>query len=94
LTSIATIPAANIRGLIWGKKIIIIPEFSFGVEVPSRKLKLSDEHTQCAWLTCKSALKRLKYDSNKSALWELDFRLNNKSLKAIKENTQLLKKFL
>jgi len=94
LTALTTIPATNIHGLIWGKGIIMVPEFSFGVEVPSRKLKLSDEHTQCIWLNCKNALKRLKYDSNKSALWELDFRLKNKSFKDATENTQKLRRYL
>ena len=95
LASITTIPAVNICGLKWGEKIIMIPEFAFGVELPSRKkLKISSEHTQYLWLNCEDAIKKLRYDSNKSAIWELDYRLKNKSLGGIKKNFQTIKKFL
>ncbi len=94
LASITTIPAVNIHGLIWGKKIIMIPEFAFGVELPSRKLKLSDEHTEHLWLSCEDAIKKLRYDSNKSAVWELDYRLKNKNLNGIEKNRQSIRRFL
>ena len=91
LASVATIPAANICGLKWGD-VIMIPEFAFGVEAQSRELKISKEHTQYLWLDCDSAIKKLRYDSNKSALWELDYRLKN-GLSGIEENIQAIKKF-
>lgn len=94
LASITTIPAANICGLKWGAKIIVIPEFAFGVEVPSRKLKISSEHTQYLWLSCKDAISKLKYDSNKSAIWELEHRLRNRSLDGIEKNIQAIRRFL
>lgn len=94
LASICTIPAVNIRGLEWGKEIIMIPEFTFGVKVPSRKLKISNAHTQYLWFSYKEAIKKLKYDSNKSALWELNFRLRNKNIKGIERNIKGIKKFL
>ena len=93
LASMTTIPAVNICGLKWGD-IIMIPEFTFGVETRSRKLKISDEHSQYLWLSCKDAIKKLKYDSNKSSLWELDYRLKNKSIDGIEKNAQAIKKFL
>ncbi len=77
LSSITTIPAVNIRGLIWGEEIVMIPEFTFGVEVSSKEFQISDEHTECGWFTYEEATSKLKYDSNKSALWELDYRLKN-----------------
>ena len=94
LSSLTTIPAVNICGLKWGKKIIMIPEFAFGVELTSRKLKISSEHTQYLWLSCDDAINKLKYDSNKSALWELDYRLKNGVLDGIEKNVQTIKKFL
>lgn len=94
LASICTVPAVNICGLKWGKKIIMIPEFAFGVELPSRKLKISDAHTQYLWLSFKDAIKKLKYDSNKSALWELDYRLKNKVLDGIEKNAKAIRRFL
>lgn len=91
LSSITTIPAVNICGLLWGN-VVMIPEFSFGVEVRSRELKIRDEHIQYLWLSCNDAIDKLRYDSNKSALWELDYRLKN-GLAGIKENIQAIKKF-
>ena len=94
LASICAIPAVNICGLKWGKKIIMIPEFAFGVELPSRKLKISNEHTQHLWLSCEDAINKLEWDSNKVALWELDHRLKNGSLDGIEKNAQVIRRFL
>lgn len=92
LASITTIPAVNICGLRWDD-IIMIPEFSFGVEVRTKKLKIGSEHTQYLWLSCNDAINKLRYDSNKSALWELNYRLKN-GFDGIKRNIQVIKKFL
>lgn len=94
LASIATIPAVNVRGLEWGKEIIMIPEFTFSVELPSRKIKITNVHTQYLWLSFKDAVKKLKYDSNKSALWELDYRLKNGNIDDVKKNDKTIRSFL
>ncbi len=91
LSSIATIPAVNIRGTIWDD-IIVIPEIAFGVEVMAKELKISDEHTEYLWLSFDEAMDKLKYDSNKCALWELDYRLKN-NLTNIKNNIQNIEKY-
>lgn len=91
LASIATIPAINIRGIQWGD-IISIPQICFGVEVISKELQISDEHTEYGWFNYEKAVKRLKFNSNKSALWELDYRLNN-NLIDIENNTEAIKKY-
>ncbi len=93
LSSMTTIPAVNICGLKWGE-IVMIPEFAYGVEVQSRELKISGEHIKYLWVSSESAIKKLKYDSNKSAIWELDYRLKNGSLDFIEDNIQLIKRFL
>ena len=67
LSSITTIPAANIHGVKWGD-IVMIPEISFGVEAVKKELKISNEHTQYLWLSCDEAINKLRYDSNKSAV--------------------------
>ncbi|MBI2626403.1 MAG: NUDIX domain-containing protein [Candidatus Nealsonbacteria bacterium] len=94
LSSIATIPAANIRGLQWGENIVAVPEFAYGVELSSKELRISGEHTEYSWLKCEDAIKQLRYDSNKSAIWELDHRLRTNTLDGIEENNQSIKKFL
>jgi dATP pyrophosphohydrolase len=94
LSSICTIPTVNIHVFREKREIIMIPEFTFGVELSSKKLKISKEHTQYLWLSCENATKKLKYDSNKSALWELDYRLKNGKFSEIKKNSNYIKKFL
>jgi len=94
LATVNTIPAANIRGLMWGKDIAVIPEFAFGIELVSREIKISKEHTEYLWLKYQDAVKKLKYDSNKTALWELDYRLKNNNFKGIKNNIRAIKRFL
>jgi hypothetical protein len=81
----------NICGLKWGD-IVMIPEIAFGIEVPFRELKISDEHTEYLWLGYKEAVDKLKYDSNKSALWELDYRLKN-GRDGIERNIQSIENF-
>ncbi len=52
--------------------ITVIPEYSFGVEIREEKIKISKEHKEYKWVTKEEAGGLLKYDSNKTALWELD----------------------
>lgn len=60
---------------IWGKECFVIPEYTFAVRVASTFLQLSQEHTECIWLPYLEAQKVLQYDSNKTALWELNQRI-------------------
>jgi len=53
----------------------VIPMYCFGVEVTDRSLVLSHEHTEYRWLKYEEADNLMKYDGNKTALWELDRRL-------------------
>ncbi len=57
---------------IWGEQCLVIPEYTFAVNIINIELKLSDEHTDYEWLDYETAKQRLRYDSNKVALWELD----------------------
>lgn len=58
--------------LIWGEDCLVIPEYSFAVELTNTCLKISNEHTEYKWMDYQSAAELLRYDSNKVALWELD----------------------
>jgi dATP pyrophosphohydrolase len=76
LDSVASIPVLNVVGkFLWGDKVLIIPEYCFGVEVKGRQLNISREHIEYKWVNYEEAVKMLKWDSNKSALWELNERL-------------------
>ena len=60
---------------IWGENCLVIPEYTFAVRIDTTILKLSQEHTEYEWVDYNTALKRLRYDSNKTALWELDSKI-------------------
>ena len=69
--SIATECFQNAR-TIWGEDCLVIPEYCFAVEIQSEEISLSHEHGCFEWVDYSTAKERLKYDSNKVALWELD----------------------
>ena len=77
LTSMAYIPASVIsekHRKFWSKDTYVIPEYAFGYECDS-EIILSDEHTGYEWLGYKDAMSRLTWDSNRTALCELNCRL-------------------
>ena len=76
------IPVVNIvKNFIWGKDIFYAEEYAFSADINNKQIKLSDEHEEYKWLSCEEAKKLLKYDSNKSALWELDVKLKRRMKK-------------
>ncbi|MCK4250238.1 NUDIX domain-containing protein [candidate division WOR-3 bacterium] len=80
LDSKAYIPVIGVTGeYTWGDDVFVIPEYTFGAEVENRQLKLSKEHRKYQWVNYEEAMKMLKWDSNKNALWELNERLIRKN---------------
>ena len=75
LSSVATIPVVHVSGFEWGPDVLVIPEYSFGVKTESSQLRLSNEHVEYAWLRVTVAQHLVRWDSNRSALWELNHRL-------------------
>ncbi len=81
LDSMTTIPAEFTTGMLWGPDVLLVKEYCFAVQLPQAfQIKLSDEHQAFEWLSYEGAFDRLKFDSNKNALWELNYRLNNKPI--------------
>ncbi|MBQ9264438.1 MAG: NUDIX pyrophosphatase [Clostridia bacterium] len=77
LTSMAYIPANVIsekHRKLWSKDTYVIPEYAFGFECDT-DISLSDEHIGFEWLSYDEAVSRLTWDSNKTALYELNCRL-------------------
>jgi dATP pyrophosphohydrolase len=60
---------------LWGEDVYVVPQYCFGVLVEDERLYLSREHTAYRWLEYEEAQGLLKYDGDKTALWELDARL-------------------
>ena len=76
LDSKSSIPVLNITGdYTWGKDVYVVPEYTFAVDVKDINIKLSNEHKEFKWVTYEEAMEKLNYDSNKTALWELNERL-------------------
>lgn len=81
LSTTCSIPVTAISGFIWGEDVVVIPEYSFGVELRSKDpIKLSDEHLQFEWLSFEVAYQRLNWDSNRTAIWELNHRLTHNKI--------------
>ena len=78
LTSTCYIPTnifSENQRQIWGENLFVIPEYSFGAEVKSDSIKISDEHIGFKWVSYDEAMSQLKWDSNKTALYELNCKL-------------------
>jgi dATP pyrophosphohydrolase len=60
---------------LWGEDVYVIPEYAFGVHADGREIRLSPEHSTFAWFSFEDAEKKLRYDGNRTALWELNQRL-------------------
>ena len=76
------IPVVNIvKGFIWGEDIFYSEEYAFSVNIKDKEIKLSEEHDDYKWVNYYEAQSLLKYDSNKSSLWELNEKLNRSNKK-------------
>ncbi len=80
LDAVSKKPVEQVVGtLLWGQDVLVIPEYCFGVEVASKQLVLSREHTEYRWVPYETARYMLHWDSNKTALSELNNRLLRQS---------------
>ena len=78
LDSRNTVPVLELADhLRWGPDTLVVPEYCFGTHVLSTQLEVSREHSEFKWVPYSLARSMLKWDSNRNALWELDFRLKN-----------------
>ena len=83
LDSMATVPVIHfgegaLRGKLWGEDMYVIPEHAYGMQIVDQELSISHEHTEYRWVPYTEALKLLKWDSNRNALWELNQRLTRR----------------
>lgn len=59
----------------WDENCFVVPEFAFGVRLEQEKLTLSHEHREYRWVDYDTAWKLLRYDSNRTAMFELRERI-------------------
>jgi dATP pyrophosphohydrolase len=76
LDTIEPVPVTEFRDShLWGDNIFVIPQYCFGVSAQNAQIVISREHTEYKWFSYEEAQKSLKYDDDRTALWELDRRL-------------------
>ena len=61
----------------WAKDTYVVPEYAFGFAC-EEEMQLSHEHSECIWLDYEKARAKLKWDSNRTALYELHCRLKGR----------------
>lgn len=83
LNTIESIPiTAFTDSHIWGKDVYVIPQYCFGFNATDFEIKISNEHSEYGWFLYEQALHLLKFDGNKTALWELNQRLLGRGSRA------------
>ena len=79
LDTIEPVPVTEFRdSYLWGDDVYVIPQYCFGVAAQEIQIVISREHTGYKWFTYEEAQNLIKYDGNKTALWELDKRLKGR----------------
>ncbi len=59
----------------------VTKQHCFAVELPDHLIALSPEHTEYRWVGYDEAMRLLKWDSDKTALWELRERIRRGAIK-------------
>ena len=76
LDSTCTVPANVFKEWKnWPKGTYVVKEMSFAVQVETPVVAISEEHSEYKWCSIEEAMELLKWDSNKTSLWELSQRL-------------------
>ena len=66
--------------LDWPADTYVIPQHFFACDATGAETRLSDEHSELRWLPADEADAILRYDDNRTALWELSQRLERDDL--------------
>ena len=77
LDAVASVPASEFADReAWGPGVYVVTEHAFGARVEdAQTITLSREHTEYRWALYEEAAQLLRWDSNRTALWELNERL-------------------
>jgi dATP pyrophosphohydrolase len=80
LKTIVMIPITEFKDHKSKKGLYVIPEYCFAVEMKNAVIYISNEHTDYKLLNYTEADSLLRYDGNKTALWELNERIKANDL--------------
>lgn len=77
LDAMATIPVTQFSDRnSWEPNVYVVTERAFGARVEdAQTIVLSGEHSEYRWVPYEEAVRLLRWDSNRTALWELNERL-------------------
>ncbi len=64
----------------WPSDIYVVPQHFFACDATGLELRVSREHIDIRWMSYDQAHALLRYDSNKTGLWELSERLRMNDL--------------
>ena len=79
LDTVESVPVTEFRDShLWGEDVYVIPQYCFGVAARDVRIVISHEHTECRWFPYEEACKSIRYEGNRTALWELDQRLKGR----------------
>lgn len=79
LSTISSIPSYHFKDSEnWGAENLVIPEYTFCLNMTDIEVILSKEHLEITWGSYDVIEKILCWDSNKTALWELNEKLVRK----------------
>ena len=59
----------------WPDGFYVIPEYTFAIDIGEQSICISGEHTEARWAAYDEARELLRWDGNRTALWELARRL-------------------
>ena len=76
LSSIAAVPKIHFdASASWPDDVFIVREYAFAIDVGDAQITLSNEHSAHGWCPYDEAADLLKWDSNRTAMWELRERM-------------------
>lgn len=65
---------------LWADDVFVIPVHYFVVDITGHEITLSHEHSEYQWASYETGCELLRWDGDKTALWELDQRLRHRKL--------------
>ncbi len=64
----------------WPADLYVITEHAFAVDASGFEIVLSEEHSEYVWTDFQTAVELLRWESNRTALWELHERIERGEL--------------
>jgi dihydroneopterin triphosphate diphosphatase len=81
LQTTSTVPIFHFSARhLWPKELYVIPNYCYAVDCSTLEFVVSYEHIEYKWMRYDAGYSALRWDDNKTALWELNERLRANDL--------------